>query len=259
MTDVHSPNTPDEVNENGTQSDPIELTVSAGSAGQVSSLRMIVTLTIAAMLSGLALAGAYQITKPIIEANEAAALERAVFNVVPNAAKLQKFIVQENRLTLVASDEKTSEPIIIGAYADDGTFLGYAIKGKGPGFQDTITLLYGYNPATKRVIGMEVLDSLETPGLGDKIRKDETFVAIFSDLAVEPEIKVIKKGKRKENEVDAISGATISSVAVVKIINEANEDWLPQLPPPGSEPEYVEPPRQETTDEDDQTEQKGGG
>ena len=107
----------------------------------------------------------------------------------------------------------------------------------GPGFQDTIALLYGYRPDEKNVVGMEILESRETPGLGDKIYKDAVFVSGFSALSVEPEIVAVKKGtKSRPNEIDAITGATISSKAVVRIINETHADWSAQLPEPGSEP-----------------------
>jgi electron transport complex protein RnfG len=83
---------------------------------------------------------------------------------------------------------------------------------------------------------MEVLESKETPGLGDKIIKDLEFVGSFRDLAVDPELVAVKKGRTHENEVDAISGATISSNAVVRIINESNARWLERLPDPASAP-----------------------
>ncbi|MHC4138008.1 MAG: FMN-binding protein, partial [Planctomycetota bacterium] len=67
-------------------------------------------------------------------------------------------------------------------------------------------------------------------GLGDKIIKDQDFVTNFSDLRVTPEVVVVKRGRTNDNEVDVISGATISSNAVVKIINEANARWLERLP-----------------------------
>jgi len=87
------------------------------------------------------------------------------------------------------------------------------------------------------VTGMEVLESRETPGLGDKIYKDADFVASFKELMIEPEIVAVKKGKRsKPNEIDAITGATISSKAVVRIINETHVVWAARLPRPGSEP-----------------------
>ena len=110
--------------------------------------------------------------------------------------------------------------------------LGYALTADGPGFQDTIGLLYGYLPDKRVIVGMEVLESRETPGLGDKIYKDADFKANFIELAVDPTIILVKKSKGKKsapNEVDAISGATISSKAVVRILNESVAKWNEKL------------------------------
>ncbi|EGV52918.1 FMN-binding protein [endosymbiont of Riftia pachyptila] len=104
------------------------------------------------------------------------------------------------------------------------------MAGEGPGFQDTIKLLYGYLPEQRKIVGMEILDSRETPGLGDKIFKDKDFVANFDGLAVDPQIKAVKKGsKSAPYEIDAITGATISSKAVVRIINGAHAKWDKRL------------------------------
>ena len=171
----------------------------------------------------------------MIEANRAAALREAVFRVVPGSKAMQRLVVKGG--TLAVAGDKESGTSIYAAYDDTGKFVGYAVPGQGSGFQDTIRLIYGFDPASKRVVGMDVLESKETPGLGDKIYKDEAFVAGFSKLAIEPEIVVVKNGtKSKDNEVDGITGATISSKAVVKIINAGNDTWQKRLPAPGGEP-----------------------
>ena len=64
----------------------------------------------------------------------------------------------------------------------------------------------------------------------DRIIKDQEFVAAFEGLAVEPPIEAVKEGADAPNEVDAITGATISAVAVVDIVNAGNEAWLDRLP-----------------------------
>ena len=149
---------------------------------------------------------------------------------------MQALVSRDGELVVVAAPDK-DEPVIYGGYDEAQAFVGYAIPAAGPGFQDTIAILYGYIPGKKQVVGMEVLESRETPGLGDKIYKDAVWVAGFSALSVEPEIIAVKKGtKSSPNEIDAITGATISSKAVVRIINEAHMAWVAQLPPAGSEP-----------------------
>ncbi|MHC4083464.1 MAG: FMN-binding protein [Planctomycetota bacterium] len=222
----------------------VDLTISVGRK-EPSSLRLVLTLAVAAFCSGFVLAGVYQVTKPRIDANKAAALRLGVFTVVPGSSRIQKFALRDAELVPVADDEAVTEPTIHAAYDESGVFVGWAISGAAPGFQDTIGVLYGFDPVRRQVTGMYILESRETPGLGDKIYKDETFVDNFKRLSIEPEIVVVKDGRDADNEVDAITGATISSKAVVRIINEANAQWLDLLPAPGSEPALAEPPAPE--------------
>jgi electron transport complex protein RnfG len=201
-----------------------------------SSLRLVLTLAIAGLISGIAIIGIYESTLPTITANKARELREAVFKVLPGVSQMQALVYRDGDVVTVQAPGK-DEPVIYGGYDEQGDFMGYAIPARGPGFQDTIALLYGYKPTEKIVVGMEVLESRETPGLGDKIYKDAEFVGGFSALSVEPEISAVKKGtKSQPNEIDAITGATISSKAVVRIINEAHAAWSAQLPAAGSEP-----------------------
>jgi len=195
--------------------------------GGDSPARLVLTLTLAGLFSGLAIVGAYEITQPMIAANQAAALRRAVFEVVPGAERLQGLIWKEDRLEAAAEGET---PDLYAAYTDAGDFVGYAIPGEGAGYQDVIRLLYGYDPEGRTTTGMEVLESRETPGLGDRIYKDPDFVGAFRSLAVDPEIVLTKDGAEAANEIDGITGATISSGAVVRIINASNATWLERLP-----------------------------
>jgi electron transport complex protein RnfG len=202
-----------------------------------SSLRLVLTLAIAGLVSGMAIIGIYEATLPTITENKARELREAVFKVLPGVSQMQALVYRDGELVVVEMPDN-DEPVVYGGYDEQGDFVGYAMPAAGPGFQDTIGILYGYNPAEKIVVGMEVLESRETPGLGDKIYKDAVFVGGFSSLSVEPEIVAVKKGtKSQPNEIDAITGATISSKAVVRIINETHAQWSAQLPAPGSEPQ----------------------
>jgi electron transport complex protein RnfG len=225
----------------------VELTVFEQQQQQPGSTRLVATLGFAGMIAGLVLSGVFQITEPIIERNNQRELEAAVFKVVPGAERMRKLVLIDGEMR-PAEDVKgdvAAADVIYAAYGPDGALLGYAIEGEGAGYQDTIRLLYGYDPARKMVIGMEVLESRETPGLGDRIYKDESFTSQFKELSVEPEVVLTKEGATKDNEVDAITGATISSATVVSIINQSNARWLEKLPPEGAAPlapEDSEPP-----------------
>jgi electron transport complex protein RnfG len=204
-----------------------------------SSLRLVLTLAIAGLVSGVAIIGIYESTLPTITANKARELRAAVFKVLPGVSQMQALVYRDGELVVVDMPDK-DEPVIYGGYGEQRDFVGYAMPAAGPGFQDTIGILYGYQPREKIVVGMEVLESRETPGLGDKIYKDAVWVGGFSALSVEPEIFAVKKGtKSQPNEIDAITGATISSKAVVRIINEAHAAWSAQLPAPGAEPQLI--------------------
>jgi len=206
-----------------------------------SSIRLVLTLALAGLVSGIAIIGIYESTLPTITANKARELREAVFKVLPGVSQMQQLVYRDGEL--VASEEVgKDEQAIYGGYDQKGDFVGYAIPGEGPGFQDTIGLLYGYTPDRNLVLGMEVLESRETPGLGDKIYKDVDFVGSFRALSVEPKIIAVKKGTRSEaNEIDAITGATISSKAVVRIINETHAVWSARLSQQGTEPPLDRP------------------
>ena len=194
-----------------------------------SSLRLVATLGLAGLLSGLIIVSVYEATLPAIEAYKARVLREAVFKVLPGVDHMQRMVYADGKLVASEGSANDDDALFAG-YAADGALVGYAIPTAGPGFQDIIRVLYGYLPDQRQVSGMEVLESRETPGLGDKIYKDPAFVANFDALAVDPEIVAVKKGtKTQPNQVDAITGATISSKAVVRIINEANRRWLERL------------------------------
>jgi electron transport complex protein RnfG len=194
-----------------------------------SSARLIATLGIAGLLSGLIIVAVYEATLPSIQAYQARVLREAVFKVLPGTSTIERMVYQGDGLAPKEEEAKDEEALFAG-YDEEGRLVGYAIPGAGPGFQDVIRLLYGYLPDSRKVSGMEILESRETPGLGDKIYKDAAFVANFDALSIDPEILTVKKGtKSAPNEVDAITGATISSKAVVRIINEANAIWLPRI------------------------------
>lgn len=205
-----------------------------------SGVRLALTLGVAGLISGLALVTTYETTLPIIEENDRRALREAVKGVVPGSERMQKLVSKDGKM--VPAAENDPSPGVYAGYAADGSFRGYAIVGEGPGFQDVIRVIFGFDPDQRQLTGMYVLDSRETPGLGDKIYKDLVFVGAFEKLKVEPEIVATKKGtSQKPNEVDVITGATISAKAVVKIINVATQAWMEGLPRSSEVPPLEEP------------------
>lgn len=104
----------------------------------------------------------------------------------------------------------------------DGQTIGYAFRGTGDGYGGDINILIGLN-SDKTIKEIVVLLHTETPGLGSKIT-ESAFLDQFVGLSLE-EIKLSKEGGR----VDAITGATISSEAMVSGVKQAIEEMLSEL------------------------------
>ncbi|PIE03031.1 MAG: hypothetical protein CSA81_03745 [Acidobacteria bacterium] len=196
------------------------------------SFILIFALAFTALCSGVFLSVVYAGTKPMIQANQAAAIRKAIFQVLPEATSFEIYEVKEGKMVHYEDPEgkMPDGQAIYRGMGKDNTPVGYAVPNKGAGFQDDIKLIFGYQPQIETIVGMRVLESRETPGLGDKIEKDADFVANFDQLVVKPTVVANKKGKRTElNQVDTISGATISSMAVIKIINNSITDFGPVI------------------------------
>ena len=125
-------------------------------------------------------------------------------------------------------------------YDEGGRLAGIAAEGAAKGYADTVRILFAYDLATSSIPAFSVVAMRETPGIGDKILVDKDFLANFpleaklsADLkALANAIVTVKHGsKTKPWEVDAISGATITSRAVGKAINDAAQALLPRVAP----------------------------
>jgi electron transport complex protein RnfG len=183
------------------------------------------TLGIAGALAGLVIVVVFQWADPRIQAHRAAALRAAVLEVLDGPATYRSLYVTPDGLSETAPpgvDTVKADKVFLGFDADGGP-VGYAVTGAEPGFQDVIYLIFGIDARESRLLGMKVLESKETPGLGDKIIKDANFVGEFR--GVEAPIAGVKKGAGSDaaNEVDMITGATISSRTVIGIINHRVE------------------------------------
>ena len=189
---------------------------------EVKASRLLATLGVGGVVAGVLLVVAFGLTLPTIEANKARELAAAVNEVLKVPARYETLYVVSGALVPKVpdgADPKKLERVYLG-YRSDDQRVGFAMVSAEAGFQDFVRIIFGYDPRTKQLLGMKVLESKETPGLGDKIEKDRAFVSQFAG-AQAPLIGV-KQGKRSNpREVVMITGATISSKAVIRIINNA--------------------------------------
>ncbi|MBT8053802.1 MAG: FMN-binding protein [Xanthomonadales bacterium] len=195
---------------------------------QVSTLRLVATLAVAGAVAGLLIVLVNLHTKPIIDEYRAEQLRLAVYEVLPGVARYRTlYRVDDALVAQVPEGAKASDfrQAYVG-YDETGEMIGVATSRGESGFQDIVLVIFGFEPESGILLGMKVLESKETPGLGDKIFKDQVFVDQFFARPQTP-LAAIKKGSGKglPGEIDAITGATISSKVVVSIINNGIADW----------------------------------
>ncbi|NUM54556.1 MAG: FMN-binding protein [Candidatus Hydrogenedentes bacterium] len=192
--------------------------------------RMLRTLAGVSLLSGMLIVLAYETTLPRILANRQRAIEEAVFRVLPGATAKVTYAVEGESLRRAQEGHAGGEKIYAG-YDNTGRLVGVAIEGAGQGYQDVIRVLFGYSPDTQCATGFTVIESKETPGLGDKIGFDPAFLANFDGLpltvnddvsGLQHDVVGVKHGAKKSAwEIDGVSGATISTRAVGRIVTDS--------------------------------------
>ena len=204
---------------------------------------MIRTLGLVSTICGLIIVGAYLGTFDAVQANKRLALEREVFKVFPAAKAMTAFhALPAGGVVEAGSGEAPAGSVkFYAAYSEAGKLVGIAAEGGAKGYADTVRILFGYVPDCQCVTGFGVVSMRETPGIGDKILTDADFRANFKALEVKlnaelsalaNEVKAVKHGtKTKDWQIDAIAGATITSRAVGKAINDAAQVLLPRLVP----------------------------
>lgn len=202
------------------------------------SRTLISALVAIAMTSGLLVALTFQITAPRIALNKQRALEKAIFAVLPDATQHRNFLATDGSVETLPPDGFSRANVFAG-YNAEGDLVGVAMEGSARGYQDVVKVLYAYSFDSQCIVGITVLESSETPGIGDKVESDPEFLANFdcldarldeSQSGLAHDIVTVKKGKKTEPwQIDGISGATITSTAIGEALNESADQKLPTL------------------------------
>ncbi|MEZ4528313.1 MAG: FMN-binding protein [Desulfobacterales bacterium] len=178
---------------------------------------------------GSSLAGIQMYLGPVIEENKINETREKVPELVLGAEAAQKLAESGDSLNISPQSmvvEKPGKKAIYNVYeaADkSGKRLGWVVKTGGQGYADRIELLLGLDPEVKSITGLFILEQKETPGLGNKIVTDE-WRGQFNGKSTEKPVGVVKGGGAGAGDINAITGATISSRAVSDIVNTAVAD-----------------------------------
>ncbi len=208
-----------------------------------STFSLIRALGIVSAVCGVIIVGTYQLTLDAANANRRIATERAVFKVLPAAKSIEEYnaLPGGGIAPAIKGDAPAGAVKFYAAYDADDKLVGIAAEGAAKGYADTVRVMFGYKPDCQCVVGFGVVSMRETPGIGDKIYTDKAFLANFEALelklnadlsALANEVKVVKHGAKNQPwQIDAIAGATITSRAVGKGINDTAQHLLPKLYP----------------------------
>ena len=174
----------------------------------------VIALTLIAALAGVALSGVFSVTKDPIEKQELAAKTASYKEVCPDAATFEVPDGAEEKLQEAAgSTTRVNEAYIAKDAA--GNTIGYALNVSSKGFGGDVTLALGLT-ADGSITGISFTELNETAGLG--MRADEP--AFKEQFAGKSGTLNLVKGDAGDGEISAITGASVTSNAVINAVNE---------------------------------------
>ncbi len=176
-------------------------------------------LIVASFCFGLLIAVANAALSEKIEQNRIDKLNRLTRALLPEA---ENFKALDTEIEIESTRGKKEKVELYKAMSEDEC-VGWSFNAAGSGFADKIELVVAVDKDFQKLAGFDILASNETPGFGDQIKYDY-FRDQFKGAPAE-ELALVKTGEGRPEKIDseivAITGATVSSEAVVEIINNS--------------------------------------
>ncbi len=160
-----------------------------------SSVKPVAVIVIICAIVGLLLSVVNNLTLPVVTANREARDRATYSSLIPDAADFSPLSTDVTGVT---------------AFVEAADGKGYAVIAQSKGYSGQVPMAVAFDTSGK-IVNIIGQTNTETPGLGTKV-KNESFTAQFIGRPAEP---------MTINDIDAISGATISSKAALAAINEA--------------------------------------
>lgn len=177
---------------------------------------MVIVLTAVALVSGGVLASVNHATEGPIKEQNAKQLSEGIKTVMGN----DQLVVSATDTVALVADGDTAHYIIHTANTKQGKMLGCAVESSVMGFGGELKVLVGFDKKGT-VLGYKILQSAETPGLGQKadkwFQKDGKGSIIGRKMNVKKPLTIGKEA----NDVDAITASTITSKAFIRAVNNA--------------------------------------
>lgn len=190
-------------------------------------LKLGVTLFAICAVAALVLGVTNNITAPVIEERNIQASNEARKIVLSEADEFKEL-------------DGMNSDIVLEVYEGikDGQVIGYTIKTSSKGYGGAIELMVGISKDSK-ITGVEIGNHSETPGLGSKAT-EPIFKNQYVDKDVSNSLLVVKGSANNDNEISAISGATITSNGVTSGVNAAMKIYNEKLSGNDNEMAYDE-------------------
>jgi electron transport complex protein RnfG len=173
------------------------------------TFKLVVRLTLICIIAGLCLGATYNITSPAIARLDREQAEQAYREMLPEADSFEDVAYDAGgdyaKVTAVKAAVKGSEVV------------GWCVNIKSPGYKSDIALILGIRP-DGTLAGLRVGANEETAGLGSKIAEDDFYLQ-FAEATPQLTISKSEQDDGDPSTINAISGATISSRAVMNAAN----------------------------------------
>jgi electron transport complex protein RnfG len=175
-------------------------------------------LLFTSFLFGLMIAVADAAWSAKVEQNKIAKMNNLMKGLISDANAFEVAIKDANIPGDKGQIVKTN---VYKALDEKGNSIGFAFVATGTGFGDKIELVMAVDANCGKFLGFQVLLANETPGFGDKMKNDSFRNQFKGAPAEQFTLARIGKPEKIDSEIVAISGATVTSTAVVNIFNKS--------------------------------------
>ncbi len=174
-------------------------------------IKMVVVLTVLSAFSGGLLAAIRNSTQERIDYQKLKFVQgpaiREILDGSSNDPIVDRFSIDDNGV---------ERRFFIGNF--DGEANAVAFETSGTGFGGAVGVMIGIDTREDKILGVRVTTHAETPGVGARAQTDLDFVSQFNDQALDESYKVKTDG----GQVDALSGATVTSQGVSSALSDAS-------------------------------------
>ncbi|HGJ64733.1 TPA: RnfABCDGE type electron transport complex subunit G [bacterium] len=187
------------------------------------ALMMVIVLTVVCMVSALSLTLINNFTHEKITEQKQKETLKAINASLPVDQLHYNNDPSKDKVNIPEWTEKDGTPVEIYLAKRHNEIVGIAFKSNSEGYSGSIKIMIGIDK-NEKILGIEIIEHHETPGLGSKIENTQFkdhFKGKIAENSQDRNLSIIKGRNAKYNwEIEALTGATISSIGVVNAIND---------------------------------------